>query len=83
MRIKFEKGIIPERMAETLVSLIRENNLIIGTVNVYITTLDENGKVIKDDDGEYTCFSPGELSKKQYVEDVASIRRGRLKVVNE
>ena len=83
MRIKFEKGIVPERMAETLVNLIRDNDMIVGAVNVYITRLDDNGKMIKDDDGEYSCFSPGELSKKQYAEDVANIRRGRLKVVNE
>lgn len=70
-------------MAETLVNFIRDNDIIIGAVNVYITRIDENGKAIKDNDGEYTCFSPGELSKKQYMEDVANIRRGRLRVVNE
>lgn len=83
MRIKFEKGIVPEQMAETLVNFIRDNNLIVGSVNVYIQTLDDQGKTIKDDDETYTCFSPSEISKKQYAEDVANIRRGRLKVVNE
>lgn len=74
---------MPERMAETLVNFIRDNGLIVGSINVYITTLDENGKVLKDDEGKYTCFSPGELSRKQYANDVASIRRSKLKVVNE
>jgi len=83
MRIKFEKGIIPERMAEHLVNYIRENNLIVGSVNVYIQLLDEEGKTIKEDSNDYTCVSPGEKSKKQYINDVAAIRRGKLKVVNE
>lgn len=83
MRIKFEKGIVPERMAEHLVNYIRENNLIVGSVNIYIQILDENGKMVREDDSNYLSVSPGELSKKQYAEDVANIRRGRLKVVNE
>lgn len=82
MRIKFEKGIVPERMAEHLVNYIRENNLIVGSVNVYIQAFDVQGKPVNETPGDYLVVSPGELSKKQYAQDVANIRRGQMKVVN-
>jgi len=82
MRIKFEKGMTPERIAQAFVDFVRQNDLVIGSVNVYIQTYDENMKAEKNDNEQYAICSPVEKLKKEYTEDVAYIRRGRLKVVN-
>lgn len=83
MRIKFEKGMTPERMAEAFVNFVRHEKLVIGAVNMYIQTYDENMKAEKNDNEYYTICKPANLLKDEYVEDVADIRRSRLKVVNE
>jgi len=80
VRIKYEKGFTPERIAEHLAWFIRENNLVIGAVNVYIQLYDENMKPLKNDGDEY-LVSPGDISKHEYVEDVVGIRRGRMRAV--
>lgn len=82
MRIKFEKGFTPERIAENLVTIIRENDWLIGTVNIYVQTYDENMKTM-DDQGEYVVCKPKEKAVLEYDEDAAEIRRGRLKAINE
>ena len=75
MRMKFKKGITPEAIAETFVRFVYENNIEIGAVNMYIQTLD--GEV----DGEYFVCTPGEVSKNNYSEYAANIRRSKLKAV--
>ena len=83
MRIKFEKGITPESMAQAFIDFVRQNNLVIGSVNMYIQTYDENMKAEKYDKSEYTVCEPTAKAKKEYIEDVALTRRSRLKAVNE
>ena len=83
MRIKFEKGMTPERIAQAFVDFVRQNDLVIGAVNVYIQTYDENMKAEKNDNEHYTICSPVEKLKNEYADDVALIRRGRLRAVNE
>lgn len=80
MRIKYEKGFTPERIAEHLAWFVRENNLVIGAVNVYIQLYDENMKPLKNDGDEY-LVSPGDISKREYVDDVANIMRRRIKAI--
>ena len=83
MRIKFEKGMTPEVIAAAFIDYVRQNNLVIGSVNMYIQTYDENMKAEKNSNEEYTVCSPSDCAKNQYTEDVADIRRSRLRVVNE
>lgn len=83
MRIKFEQGMIPERVAQALVDYVRQNELVIGTVNVYIQTFDNKMQPQKDNSEDYTICSPSEFLKKEYANDVAMIRRSRLRAVNE
>lgn len=83
MRIKFEKGMTPERIAQAFVDYVRQNELVIGAVNVYIQTFDESMKPMRETAEDYTVCSPSEFLKKEYADDVALIRRGRLKAVNE
>ncbi|MFA5322140.1 MAG: hypothetical protein WC373_05645 [Smithella sp.] len=83
MRIKFEKGITPERMAETLVRHIYENNIVIGAVNVYVQTYDNDMKPEKFNHNEkYLSCSPSEKAKNEYDEYAARIRRGKFKAVS-
>ena len=82
MRIKFEKGMTPERMAKAFVDFIRSNEHVIGTVNMYIQTYDEEMKV--EDykrDGRYFVCSPSDEAIAEYNEDVVSMRRKRIKAV--
>jgi hypothetical protein len=83
LRIKFEKGMTPERIAQAFVNFVQHEGLVIGAVNVYIQTYDENMKVEKNDSEYYTICEPSAMLKNEYREDVADIRRSRLKVVNE
>jgi hypothetical protein len=82
MRIKFEKGILPETIAKTLVEHIYENDLVIGSVNVFIQLYDNEGKVVNDfKSREITVYHPTEEGKKKYSEYVAKIRRKQFKAV--
>ena len=81
MRIKFEKGLTPERIADEFVRFIRENNVVIGSVNVYIQTYDEEMKPEKNKEEKYLVISPKDIAKQEYAEDVSKTRRKRLKVV--
>lgn len=84
MRIKFEKGMTPERIAEAFVNFVRKEELVIGSVNIYIQTYDEDMKAEKNNSrGYFTTCEPTERSKKEYIEDVALTRRSRLKAVGE
>ena len=83
MRIKFEKGMTPETIARAFVNLVRDNDLVLGSVNIYMQTYDENMKAEKYDKSEYTICEPTDKAKREYIEDVALIRRSRLRAVNE
>ena len=38
MRIKFEKGMTPERIADAFVKYIYDNNIVIGAVNIGVNS---------------------------------------------
>jgi len=82
MRIKFEKGMTPERMAKAFVDFIRSNEHVIGAVNMYIQTYDEEMKIkdYKHDEEYFTC-SPSDEAIAEYNEDVVLMRRKRIKAV--
>lgn len=82
MRIKFEKGMTPEAIAQMFVGFIRDNDLVIGSVNIYVQTFDEEMKPEKYGfSDKYVVCRPTERTKKAYEEDVVRIRRKRMKAV--
>lgn len=83
MRMKFEKGMTPESIGKVFANFIRDNNIIIGAVNMYFQTYDEEMKAEKFGkfEGEYFVCKPSEQSKVDYEQDVANIRRKRMKAV--
>lgn len=81
MRIKFEKGMTPERMAKVFVDFIRSNEHVIGAVNMYIQTYDEEMKPMKFNSEDYFICSPSDEAIAEYNEDVALMRRKRIKAV--
>jgi hypothetical protein len=81
MRIKFEKGITPEVMANTLLGLIQEHGKMVGSVNVYVQFYDENMDIEKDTVA-ITCSATAK-EKAIYSGYEADSRRRRLRVVNE
>ncbi len=62
---------------------IRDNGLIIGSVNIYIQTWNaETGKYhAKDNPLDYIICSPTDKAKEEYAEDTANTRRGKMKRV--
>ena len=80
MRIKFERGMTPEVMADIFVKLIRNNNVIIGTVNMYVQTLENEG-VEAFHNNELLVCKPNDILVERYENDVSNIRRKRIKVV--
>jgi hypothetical protein len=85
MRIKFEKGMTPERMADAFVKYIYDNNIVIGAVNMYIQTYDEEmkpEKFEKGKDSSYLNCSPSAKAKQEYDDYVAEVRRGNFKAVS-
>ena len=82
MRIKFEKGFTPERMCNLLLSIINEDKLLIGSVNVFIQLYDENGKAVDDfRSNDIITAVPGEDAKGEYADYSANMRRRIMKVV--
>lgn len=82
MRMKFEKGAVPERIAKAFVDYIRENEIVIGAVNIYVQVYDDEMKAEKFmENGEYLRFQPTATMEKEYLEDVAAIRRQKMKAV--
>jgi hypothetical protein len=81
MRIKFEKGMTPEKIAEVFVDFIRENDITIGSVNMYVQTYDENMKIEPFNRNEYLVCDPSEATKAQYDKETVNARRKRMKVV--
>jgi hypothetical protein len=81
MRIKFEKGMTPEAIANAFVKFVRENSLVIGAVNIYMQTYDDEMKSEKLNGDDYFICRPCESTKREYTEDVARLRRRRMKAI--
>lgn len=83
MRIKFEKGMTPEAIAIAFVQYIKQNNIVIGSVNIYMQTYDEDMKAekYKRRDNEYVVCGPTETTRREYENQVVEARRSRMKVV--
>jgi hypothetical protein len=83
MRIKFEKGMTPEAIAIAFVQYIKQNNIVIGSVNIYMQTYDEEMKSekYKKHDNDYIICSPTETTRKEYENQVVEARRKRMKAV--
>ena len=81
MRIKFEKGMTPERIAQAFVDYVRSNDILIGAVNIYAQAYDDEMRPEKFNRGEeeYLVCSPSEASRREYADDVAAIRRKRMR----
>jgi hypothetical protein len=73
MRLKFNKGLTPETITEALLEYINENELIIGSVNVFIQLYDKDKNMI--------VFSPTPKCKEDYAEYVAKLRRKSIKAI--
>ena len=83
MRIKFEKGMTPEAISRMFVDFIRERELVIGAVNVYIQTYDNDmqpEQFRREREGMFVC-KPSDETKHIYEEEVANIRRKKFKAI--
>jgi len=82
MRIKYGKGIAPETIAKHFVDFVYENGLVIGTVNIYIQTYDDEMKPMRfDDEGEYLVVEPREIAGEQYINYMSQMRRQKIRLV--
>jgi len=81
MRIKFNKGITPEVMAENFLKIIKEHGKLVSSADMYVRFYDENMKLDKDTI-MITC-SPKDVETEAYSEYAAEKRREFMKVVNE
>lgn len=84
MRIKFEKGFTPQAMAAALEDFIVKNDLLIGSVNVFIQLCGEDGKPINDFKSPVMAVvSPTQRCKDEYSEYSARLRRRAMKAVQK
>jgi hypothetical protein len=82
MRVKFERGLTPKVITDTLRRYIEENELLIGSVNVFIQLYGEDGKTVNDfKDQSMVVFSPTQKCKDEYSEYAANLRRKSIKAV--
>lgn len=81
MRIKFEKGITPEKMAAAFVDFIYSNGIVIGAVNLYVQTYDDDMKPEKFGGGAYYLCKATEENKAEYDQYAARMRRSKFKQV--
>ena len=79
MRIKFKKGFTPDAIGTIFEYLCDDNNIILGTVNIYVQEIGADGKGLLSND--YIEIEPGEVSSSKYQEYVADLRRSKFKVV--
>lgn len=82
MRIKFSKGMTPEQIADLFLKFIYDNKMIIGTVNMYIQSYDDEIKPEKFNNSEYYQCSPNKKAKEEYDKYVVAMRRNRLRAVS-
>lgn len=82
MRIKFEKGFTPERIGEIFAKIIKDEEIVIGAVNIYIQTYDGEMKAVPfSKEEEFIIAEPGKEAKKEYENSVINKRRGKLRLV--
>ena len=83
MRIKFREGVTIEHICDILIAMVRENNKIIGGVDVRMDIYGDDGKLLPkaSDDKEYIIFTPDEALKQEYADDVVWIRRSKIGAV--
>lgn len=81
MRLKFEKGMTPEKMARAFLEFVNRKDIIIGSVNMYIQTYDEEMKLEKFSNDEFFLVQPSEATKIEYGNYIANKRRERIKAV--
>jgi hypothetical protein len=83
MRLKFEKGFTPEKIAKHLIRFVEENDIDFASVNIYIQVYKEDG-TLEDfkHDSEFLVFSPGEETKSVAAERSVKLRRSRIKLVD-
>lgn len=83
MRVKFEKGCTPETIAEEFYKIMTEEFHLIGAVNIYIQSYDEDMKVERFDRyAQYVTYKPHDQEKKNYRAYEAEQRRKKMKVVS-
>jgi hypothetical protein len=79
MRIKFNKGMTPDDIANMFVRLMNDRNALIGTVNIYVQEYNEELKAVRDE--EYMEVKPTKYGLMRYGEYSVGLRRSKLKVV--
>lgn len=82
MRIKFEKGFSPDAVAEIFRQYVYENDVVIGSVNIYVQTYDKDMKANKFNDDNHIVIRPTDKTKKEYSDYVANVYRGNFKEVS-
>ena len=78
MRIKFNKGMTPDDIAQMFARVMNDRNTLIGTVNIYVQEYSEDLKAVRDE--EYLEVKPTDYGKTRYDEYAANLRRGNLKL---
>lgn len=81
MRIKFEKGVSPDIVAQTFLKIIEDSDMLIGSVNIYIQEYDEEMKPVKFEKKDCLVVKPTKLGLRDYSEYAAEKRRERMKAV--
>ena len=81
MRIKFEKGITPEVMAESFLNIINDHGKLVCSADMYVRFYNEDMKLDKDTI-LVTC-SAKSVEDEAYSQYAADKRREGLRVVNE
>lgn len=79
MRIRINKGMTPEDMADMFVKLMRNRDAIIGTVNIYVQEFDDNMRPVQD--GDFVEVKPTKYGMSRYEEYSTELRRSKLRVV--
>jgi len=87
VRLKFERGIVPEQIAEEFVRFIRGNEIVVGDVNIYFQALGEDRRYHNEVEigghqrVKHVIFYPSAEAQSEYVVDSARVRRNKFKVV--
>jgi len=79
MRIKFNKGMTPDDIANMFARIMNDRNSLIGTVNIYVQEYGEDLKTVKGE--EYLEGKPTEYGQSRYDEYSSEVRRSKLKAV--
>jgi uncharacterized glyoxalase superfamily metalloenzyme YdcJ len=82
MRLKFKKGFVPEHISKIFLEKVHETGRVIGSVNIYIQTYDDDMQSeVFDDNKEYWEYENCEENKEGYAEYAAWVRRSKMKAV--